>query len=216
MVPVTELGIRERKKQSTRRLLMDTAWQLFAERGFEQVTVADVARAADVSVATVFNYFATKEALVFDGMHAYESRLVDAVRVRSVGEPALTALTRFLLEGAEHAAQDEVGETIAVTARMVADSPTLRARQEEILADYTQALAEVLAAENGTSSSDPGIQAAAHALFAVHRTVLDGTRRAARAGQRGRRLARSVRAVVAGASDVVAGGLGAYACRPRA
>lgn len=209
----TAPGIRERKKQRTRELLAETAWRLFAERGFERVTVADVAEATDVSVATVFNYFATKEAMVFDGMRAYEARLVDAVRDREPGEPALAAVARFLADGADYAAQDDVGETIAVTAGMVAASPTLRARQEEILAEYTQALAAILAAEAGVRAFEPDVQAAAHALFGVHRAVLDGTRRAALAGERGDRLAGSMRAVVTAAARVVAAGLHDYAPR---
>ena len=63
----TETGLRERKKRQTRQLLADTARRLFSERGFEQVSVAEIARAADVSAATVFNYFPTKEDLVFSG-----------------------------------------------------------------------------------------------------------------------------------------------------
>jgi AcrR family transcriptional regulator len=76
-------GLRERKKQRTRWLIGRTAWDLFAERGFERVTVAAVARGADVSEATVFNYFKTKEALVFDDMEAFGAALLSAVSLRS-------------------------------------------------------------------------------------------------------------------------------------
>lgn len=209
-----DLGLRELKKQRTRQVMMETAWHLFAERGFEQVTVAEVAREVGVSEATVFNYVSTKEALVFDGMLVYEARLLDAVRARAVGESALEAVTRFLDEGADHAAGDGVGETIAVTARMVTASPTLRARQEEILADRTQALAELLAAETGASATDPSLQAGVHAIKGVQRAVLDGTRRAALAGERGAELGASVRAVLHAAADVVGSGLRDYARRP--
>ena len=210
----TQPGLRELKKQRTRRLLAETAWRLFADRGFEQVTVAEVARAAEVSEATAFNYFPTKEALVFAGMHAPGRRLLDAVRDRPAGEPALRALERFLADGAGHAREAGVGETIAVTARMVAASPTLRARQAEILTDQAAALAGLLAAETGDHPDDPGLQATAHALVGVHRAVLDGTRRAALAGDRGDRLAASERAVVAAAVAAVAAGLGDAARRP--
>ena len=58
---------RARKKAQTRALIRDTARRLFAERGFEAVTTADVAAAADVAVQTVFNHFSSKEELFFDG-----------------------------------------------------------------------------------------------------------------------------------------------------
>ena len=70
MLPAMELGLRQRKKQQTRQLIADTAWRLFADRGFERVTVAEIAREAQVAVATVFNYFPTKEDLFFYRLEA--------------------------------------------------------------------------------------------------------------------------------------------------
>ena len=81
----TELGLRERKKLRTRQLITETAARLFVERGFDAVSVASVARAAEVSEATVFNYFPTKEDLVFQGMEAFETELLNAVRDRPAG-----------------------------------------------------------------------------------------------------------------------------------
>src|SRR5207245_277307 len=93
----SDLGLRERKKLQTRQLITDTARQLFAERGFEQVSVVDVARAADVSEATVFNYFPTKEDLVYGGLEQFEEELLAAVRERPEGESIVAALGRFFL-----------------------------------------------------------------------------------------------------------------------
>lgn len=59
--------------------------ELFAEHGFDKVPVAEIARRAEVSEATVFNYFATKEDIFYQGMHAFEQAIVDAVRDRPPG-----------------------------------------------------------------------------------------------------------------------------------
>ena len=147
-------------------------------------------------------------------MLGFEARLLDAVRERPAGEPALAALARFLAAGAAHAAEPGVGDTIATTARMVAGSPTLRGRQEQVLADGAQALAELLAADTGVPAGDPGVLAAAHALKGVHRAVLESTRRAALAGERGERLAAAVRDAVDAAAAAVGAGLRDLAPRP--
>ena len=81
-----DLGLRERKKKQTRHVIAETALRLFNERGFDAVTVAQVAKAADVSEATVFNYFPTKESLFFGQMQSFEEALIQAVRERSGGE----------------------------------------------------------------------------------------------------------------------------------
>src|SRR5712692_10557179 len=92
------VGRRERKKQQTRQLLADTARRLFAQRGFEAVSVAEVAREADVAEATVFNYFPSKEDLVFSGLERFEDELLSAIRDRASGETILQAFGHFVLE----------------------------------------------------------------------------------------------------------------------
>src|SRR5258707_7503885 len=92
-----ELGLRERKKLRTRQLIAETAQRMFVERGFDAVPVAAVARAAEVSEATVFNYFPTKEDLVYQGMEAFETELLAAVRDRPAGEPFVAAVAPVVL-----------------------------------------------------------------------------------------------------------------------
>src|SRR3954451_3114707 len=138
-------GLRARKKEQTRRLIADTARRLFAERGFEAVTVAEVARAADVAEKTVFNYFTTKEDLFYSGMEAFEERLLDAVRDRARGETVLAALRRFVLTGPQggiglsHAETDDQAATerLRTITRVITDSPALLARERHVLARYT-------------------------------------------------------------------------------
>jgi len=91
------VGLRELKKEQMRQLIAGTAWRLFADRGFDQVTVAEIAREAQVAEATVFNYFPSKEDLFYSRFEAFSARLADAVRDRGPGESALTAFRRALL-----------------------------------------------------------------------------------------------------------------------
>ena len=81
-----EEGLRARKKRETRRLLSEVATRLFAERGFDRVTIAEVAQAANVSEKTVFNYFATKEDLVVDGRREVDADLLRMLRERLPSE----------------------------------------------------------------------------------------------------------------------------------
>src|SRR5919201_6303830 len=113
-------GLRERKKRQTRQLIADTARRLFAERGFEAVTVAEVARAADVSEATVFNYFPTKEDLFYSGMETFEALLVEAVRARSAGETVLRAFQRFVVENTKRLAESQAAGLTATAVRILA------------------------------------------------------------------------------------------------
>src|SRR5437588_7853527 len=127
----TAPGLRERKKQQTRQLIFDAASRLFAERGFDAVTVAEVARAADVSEVTVFNYFPTKEDLFFGGMDVFEGQLVEAVRRRAAGESALAVFRRGIDEGFENLAAEERARVIARAATMIDASVALQIRERE-------------------------------------------------------------------------------------
>src|SRR5436305_3178035 len=193
---VTEPGLRERKKQQTRRLIADTARGLFAERGFDRVTVAEIARAANVSEATVFNYFATKEDLVYVGMEAFEAELVAAVRDRPPGESVLAAFGRFVARprGLLVSTDPDVSAELAGITRAIAQSPALLAREQQIFDRYTQSLAAVIATESGAVTDDPAPWIVAHALMGVHRALIGYVRGEVLAGRTGPGLARRVRA----------------------
>ena len=86
------MGLRELKKQRTRKAISDLATQLFLDRGYNNVTTAEIAELAEVSVPTLFKYFPTKESLVFDEDSEMEGFLVDAVINRKKGQTILDAL----------------------------------------------------------------------------------------------------------------------------
>ncbi len=90
-------GLRELKKARTRRQIVDTAARLFAERGFEHVTVNDVARAAEISQQTVYNYFPAKEDLVTDRDELVQERLSQLIRDRPPGTSPAAAIRPLVL-----------------------------------------------------------------------------------------------------------------------
>jgi AcrR family transcriptional regulator len=209
----SESGLRERKKERTRHVIRDTAVRLFMEQGFGQVTVAEIAREADVSEATVFNYFPTKEDLVYGQMEAFEQKLLEAVRDRPVGESALAAYARFLFSVRGLMSEQQGPEQIAAWARLILDSPALVSREHEIFARYTAALARLLAEETGARPIDLTPWVAAHALIGLHRTLLDYVRSQALAGGTNPRLARSLRQQGKRAVAQLEHGFGAYAVK---
>jgi AcrR family transcriptional regulator len=206
-----EPGLRERKKQQTRRRIGDTAIQLFAERGFDQVPVVEIARRAEVSEATVFNYFASKEDLVYEGMEVFEAALVDAVRERAPEVSVLDAFRDFLVRPRGALADGDAGAIgrIATAARIVAGSAALQARERETFDRYTAALAEVIAAESGARPDDIDPWVVANALMGVNRAVKNAVHRKALAGHSGKRIAKEILADAHRALDILERGLGA-------
>jgi AcrR family transcriptional regulator len=207
----TSTGLRQRQKQQTRQLIFETASRLFAERGFDAVTVADVARAADVSEMTVFNHFPTKEDLCFAGMEFFEERLLDAVRGRAAGVSALEAFRRPVVDGCSQLAAKEHAELIAKAAALIGGSPTLQVREREIVARYTQRLAELLAAETDARPGDVEPQGVASALTGTHRALVAYVRRSVLAGRRGPKLAADARSQAERAFARLDSGLADYA-----
>jgi AcrR family transcriptional regulator len=213
---MAELGLRERKKERTRQLLADTARRLFSERGFEQVSVAEIARAADVSQATVFNYFPNKEDLVYNRLEAFEEQLLTAIRDRPRGETVIAAFRDFILEprGLLATTDEAKAEELAAVTRMITASPTLLAREEQIFARYTDALAALIADETAARADDPSPYIVANALIGVHRSLIAYVRRRLEAGTPNRaRLARETRERGEQALALLAEGLGDYAAK---
>jgi AcrR family transcriptional regulator len=211
------LGLRERKKQQTRQLIADTARRLFAERSFDDVTVAEVARTADVAEATVFNYFPTKEDLFYSGLEAFEEALLSAIRDRRPGESILGAFGRFVLEprGLLAAKDADAVEHLAAITRVITESPALLAREQRIFAGYTDSLAALIAEETQAKADAVEPWVVANALMGVHRALVEYARRQIIAGTRNPRLARQVRAEGKQALAALERGLGDYAIRPR-
>jgi AcrR family transcriptional regulator len=173
-------GLRERRKQEARQAISTAAMELFAARGFDEVTIAQVADAAGVSKMTVTNHFPRKEDLVFDRAEVIITSLADAAASRPAGESLLAAIRRDY--AARLAAGDvTLGPPTSVFARIVANSHVLTARYREIADLREQALGDAIAAETGRE--DPQQRIIAAHLAAVHRVLFAEAAARALAGQ---------------------------------
>jgi AcrR family transcriptional regulator len=200
-MPDSDSGLRQRKKGRTRQAITDAAMRLFFERGFDHVTIVQIAAAAEVAEKTVYNYFPTKGDLVFDERDEIIDDLLYVVRHRAPGESPLSAVRAYLASVPARVGLRRPPEPTPMFRRLVRDSPTLRAHQREVFARFEQALAALLAEETGEppGAVEPFIAAAA--LVSVFRANLEG--RTSNSEPQGRRAERAL--------DLLERGLGDYA-----
>jgi AcrR family transcriptional regulator len=166
----SRLGLRERKKLMTRGAILETAQAMFAERGFDHVTVAEIADAVNISPKTVFVYFSAKEDLVFDGEAEMRDRIVTRVRGRAPGETPLDAMAGLLRELL--ASYDPPAVTgLDRLRRTVGDSAVLKARMRLMWEHFEEAVAAVLAEEVGEDPHAPRPRVAAAQLVLVFRLM---------------------------------------------
>jgi AcrR family transcriptional regulator len=150
------LDRRARKKAQTREQIRRIAHRLFAERGFDGVTIADVAREADVAVQTVFNHFTTKEELFFDGRVPWVDGPAQAVRSRAPGQQPLPALRAYLVELVGSLVGSLVDEERRRYVATVEASETLRAQEREYIFDAERRLAAALVEAWDDDDAAPG------------------------------------------------------------
>jgi AcrR family transcriptional regulator len=169
------MGLREQKRERTRRHIADTAWELIADRGYGRITVAEIARAAEVAEATVFNHFPAKEDVFFFRLDQYGEQLVRGVVERPPGESVPAAVRRLLMAGGGLVRQLDDGDPhvldrLRTVNRVVAESPVLQGREQISLTRSAELLTAAL------SEADPGqrltARVVAHALIAVQRALI--------------------------------------------
>jgi AcrR family transcriptional regulator len=200
-----ELGLRERKKLKTREEIAAAAMRLFRERGFDAVTVAEIAREADVSEKTVFNYFPSKEDLIVHRGQEKTAALIEAIHAShgSVIAPFQRA-TEELLDAIE----SEPVETIVAIPRLVMGSHTLRERLflgwEQEAAALTPAIAEA----SGLEPNDLLAAVMARTLSWTHRLIFRTAFTRLLAGEDQREVAASLRVEAARVYDRLQRGFG--------
>lgn len=210
-------GLRARKKRILRRRLSDTATEMFMERGFDAVRVAEIAEACGVSEKTVFNYFPTKESLVLDlgeaTLHSLRTTLanpslspVEAVLKILSGE--LDGITSWL------GTQDDPAQAKAMLLRfgmLIKSTPSLRAYQRDMADQQVAAAAEVLARRTGMSPEDPEPLIAATALLGLWPIQFQALRRHLDRARTPEELHKAVSADVQRAAHLIGTGLNAPA-----
>jgi AcrR family transcriptional regulator len=207
-------GLRTLKKRQTEQKLWTTAVELFTQRSFEKVSVAEIAAAAEVSTMTVFNYFPTKEDLVMRPLEQHTDELAQVVRDRAGGRSAVDALReQFLTALAQFdpstGLNDE--ERILAVVRLIHATPSLWARTIAVISESEESLAVQLQAQD--PAGDPlTARAAAAQLAAARRVLVVENQRRLLAGGRAAVLLEAARADAVRVFGQVEAGLGDY-CR---
>lgn len=167
-------GLRERKKAQTRTMIAETAKRMFGERGFDAVTVADIADAANVSVKTLFKYFKTKEDMLFNDEDGFRDEMLDSIRNRPPGDSALDAIHRQFKRHLSLPEGPSVVADLEAFRRTFEENRTVQARLTLMWERYEIALAELLAIEADAEPYDPSPRLVAAQLVSLFRLFTSG------------------------------------------
>ncbi len=182
-------GLRDRKKRLLRQLISDTATQMFLDRGFDAVKVSEIAEACEVSEKTVYNYFPSKESLLFDR----EEEMAESIRsafsdrdTRSLTDAAIELLDGEIAHMYDHWITLPDPNVAVVTlerfSELIERTPDLVAAQQAMMERLTQTAAETLAERAGLDPEDPEPQLAAVIVTGLWRTMFISMRRHSRSG----------------------------------
>ncbi|MFL5830111.1 MAG: TetR family transcriptional regulator [Solirubrobacteraceae bacterium] len=205
-------GLRERKRRLTRQRISDVATVLFSTRGFDNVTVAEVADIVGVSEKTIYNYFPTKESLVLDQADDAIETFARILRDRRPDESLTAVALRALREDDIRfdAVPDELVEFFPRFAEMVDSTPTLRAAWLDMRNQLIAVAVEEIAARAELDPNDPEPQIAARALLGLGDISFESRVRYIKQGLRGRELNEAVKGDVERAARLIETGLWSF------
>jgi AcrR family transcriptional regulator len=216
-------GRRERKRQETRQAIAEAAMRLFNERGFDHVTIAEVAEAADVSVNTVFNHFKTKEELFFGPLETMELQLARLLVGRGSGEPVVAFLRRRLVEVIDKLRElprHQAGPAgFAMMRHVFEQSPALQVHAAHLARSRGKRLeddlSESLARDSGAELNDVIPHLVASQILTIFATLLAEAERRRRAGMTPDEIHAPLRAAVETALEMLEHGIGDYGAQER-
>jgi AcrR family transcriptional regulator len=196
---VTETGLRTRKKLRTRRAIADAAARLFAERGYEQVAVSDVAREAEVSEQTVYNYFQTKEQLVTNLDQPIQDELCRLIRTRPPATTPAAAVRQRVLDGVEGIRRYPPEQWRGELGYLAAISPTIHRLTLEMLDRQANAIADAITETSTVTPTIARLQGIA--LAGVFQIVISEAGQRTLNGQRQEQIADELRPGIEAALD---------------
>ena len=196
---MTDQGLRERKKARTRQAIADAAARLFAERGYEQVAVSDVAREAEVSEQTVYNYFQTKEQLVTDRDQLIQDELSLRIRARAPGTTPAAAIRGFVLDTVEGIRRIPAGQWRGELGFLAAISPTVHRLSLEMSDRQASALAAAIAETEAVAPEIAKLRGIA--LAGVFQIIITEAGRRTREGQSQDQIADELRPAIEAVLD---------------
>jgi AcrR family transcriptional regulator len=205
--------LREQRRQRTREAIVDAAAELFTERGFDHVSVMEIAQRAGVVEKTVFNHFPVKEGLVFEADPPMRAALLDAVRRRPAGESVAAAAGNFVVAAVSQLGAPAAAEGMAEMTRVIRGSRTLQVREREILGTLTDTLAEQITLETRATDGELEPWLAANAVLGLYSALLELARDRVLAGASGAQLVAELRARGQRGLALLQFGLAGYAKR---
>ncbi|MCW2664829.1 MAG: transcriptional regulator, TetR family [Mycobacterium sp.] len=208
-------GTRKDKTRRTRQLIEECAVALFAEGAYDDVTMVEIARRANVSPATVFNHFATKDALIFHGLERFERGLLDALRHRALQESISQAFRTLVLtmNGSLTSAAPEQIRRLRTVAEIIESSPALLSREQQIYGHYTDLLATLIVEQVAAHGDELQAWVIANALMGVHHALVRHVRNALLADTPPTQIVREVRRQASVAFAQLDRGLAGYGRR---
>ncbi|MEU6641763.1 TetR/AcrR family transcriptional regulator [Saccharomonospora sp. NPDC046836] len=197
------MGLRERKKERTRRELVEAAVRLFDAHGYQATTVADIAAAADVSPATFYTYFPSKEHVLFDDRATRADLFAESLAERGPGDSPAEVIARAVehLLASPGWSLEPGSELVVVRARLIASVPALRARALLEVAELQQQWSALLAETFPDELDDLTAAALTGAVIGAILAVAGTTLRAGSVDQALPELARRATAIALGSRD---------------
>ncbi len=196
---MTDLGLRARKKARTRKVIADAAARLFAQRGYEQVAVSDVAREAEVSEQTVYNYFQTKEQLVTDRDPLVQAELSRLIRARAAGTTPGAAIRAFVLASVDGIRDIPAEQWRGELGFLAAISPTVHRLALEMTDRQAAAIAAAIAETDAVTPEIAKLRGIA--LASVFQIIIAEAGRRTREGQSQNQIADELRPAIEAVLD---------------